>query len=426
MGTLFNARMLADVLRGRGDIPPVHTALTARWAESVRDSTIRGQNETQVEGDFKGRILEAVLGYASFGSDRPQTVKAKVAIGTGIVDLALGRFDGPAPVVLAPFELKGARTVDLDAPMPGRRITPVQQAWQYAVAAPGVRWVLVSNMCEIRLYAFGEGLQSYERFDLARLDTPEDYHKLVLLLSAENLLGGATEALLDRSRAVEKEITERLYGDYTGLRTILIEAVDVATGRADKVAAIGTAQKVLDRVLFVAFAEDTGLLPPRSLAQAHGHRNPYDPRPIWRNFQALFRAIDSGSAALNIPRYNGGLFRPDPAVDALDLPDAICDGFMTLGAYDFGTEVSVTVLGHIFEQSVTDVERLLSRPAASSRRRRKRPAPPAAVSATASSIRRTISPASSWRARSAPISTRCSAPPWRAMPRRATRPTTRR
>jgi hypothetical protein len=359
---LFNARILAEAAALVVAIPLEHQPLLTRWAERVRDGSITQENETQLEGDFKSQIVETVLGYASFSSGRPQTVKAKVAMGAGEVDLALGHFaEADSHRIIAPFELKGARTIDLDAPMSGRKITPVQQAWQYAVSTNGVRWVLVSNMIEIRLYAYGEGNQNYERFDLGKIDTLPEYARLVTVLSAERLLGGATEELLARSKVAEKEVTERLYGDYKHLRGVLIEAVDKATGGTDKVKAIGTAQKVLDRVLFVAFAEDTALLPAKLLEKACTYKDPYYPRPVWDNFKALFRAIDEGSEALKVPRYNGGLFRADPAVDALALPDSVCQGFMALGAYDFATEVSVTVLGHIFEQSVTDVERLLAR-----------------------------------------------------------------
>lgn len=358
---LINPRVLKEALGQPGIIPAQHLAIVTRWAESVRDGSIKAQNETQLEGDFKSRIFETLLGYDSFGAGRPQTVKAKVLMGTGEVDLALGTFGETEPRIVAPFELKGARTTDLDAPMPGRKITPVQQAWNYANAVRGVKWVLVSNMLEIRLYAFGEGNQDYERIDLSQIDTPEEYAKLTLLLSAEKLLGGATADLLKRSKEAEKDVSERLYRDYKALREKLIDAVHAATGSTDKVKAIGTAQKVLDRVLFVAFAEDTALLPGKLLEKTCNYKDPYYPRPTWENFKSLFRAIDEGSKPLEIPRYNGGLFKPDAAIDGLELPDEVCTGFMALGAYNFASEVSVTVLGHIFEQSVTDVERLLAR-----------------------------------------------------------------
>lgn len=306
-------------------------------------------------------LLEKVLGYVPPLAGTPATFKPKQAMGAGTVDLAIGSFPPAAtPAILAPFELKGAKTKDLDAPMPGRKISPVQQAWQYANAVPGVKWVLVSNYREIRLYAFGEGNQDFERFDLSKIDDPEEYARLALLLSAENFLGTRTSELLRQSKDADRVISSRLYADYKQLREDLIAGVNAETGNADPVAAVGTAQKILDRVLFVAFAEDRGLLPAKSLEKAFEMRNPYHPQPVWENFKGLFRGIDEGSATLGISKYNGGLFQFDKAVDGLKLSDAICEKFKVIGGYHFDTEVSVTVLGHIFDQSVADVERLLA------------------------------------------------------------------
>jgi len=255
-------------------------------------------------------------------------------------------------------QLKGAGTRDLDAIMPGRNKSPVQQAWEYAMNARGVKWVLVSNYIELRLYGFGEGTTSHETFRLDRLTEPNEYARFMLLLSADNLLSGHTLDLLGQSRREDKDITDNLYRDYKELRLRLLAAVRKADDTLTALDAIALARKILDRVLFIAFAEDTGLLPGDTLAAAVKARDPYNPRPVWENFKGLFRAINLGSAELNIPPYNGGLFQPDAAVDGLALPDAICEGFETLGEYDFASEVSVTVLGHIFEHSITDVDRL--------------------------------------------------------------------
>ncbi|MEJ7927424.1 DNA methyltransferase [Sphingobium sp. AN641] len=111
-------------------------------------------------------------------------------------------------------------------------------------------------------------------------------------------------------------------------------------------------------MLFIAFAEDNGLLPDDSLLNAFQHRDPYNPKPVWRTFLGLFNAIDRGNDQLRIPRYNGGLFQPNATIDALAVPDHICEGFKRLAEYDFASEISVTVLGHIFEQSIADVEQL--------------------------------------------------------------------
>src|SRR5665213_610041 len=117
------------------------------------------------------------------------------AIRGGSVDAALGRFsDVAGDEFIAPLEMKGPGTFDLDAIMPGRGKSPVQQAWEYAIDAPGVKWVLVSNCVELRLYGFGRGRDSYESFDLTRLDEQPQLERLVLLLEASRFLGGQTEA----------------------------------------------------------------------------------------------------------------------------------------------------------------------------------------------------------------------------------------
>jgi hypothetical protein len=99
-----------------------------------------------------------VLGYTPYRAAETFTVATEEALGAGAVDTALGTFSSSERTILGPCELKGPGTDDLDAIMPGRNKSPVQQAWEYAIDAPGAKWVLVSNCAGIRLYAFGHGL----------------------------------------------------------------------------------------------------------------------------------------------------------------------------------------------------------------------------------------------------------------------------
>ena len=354
---LFNRKTLKRHIKP-APIPADHLAALDAWADMIHSGRVYALKETALHGQFAAKIIEGVLGYHGPAGGADYTVSTEQAILQGSVDLALGRFGGKTPEILAPFELKGAKTKDLDAIMPGRNKTPVQQAWEYAMNARGVKWVLVSNMIELRLYGFGEGTTAYEAFQLDRLTDPDEYARFMLLLSADSLLSGRTLDLLKQSRAEDRDITDSLYQDYKALRLKLIGAVQAADPAIAPLDAIAVAQKILDRVLFIAFAEDTGLLPDNTLSQAFVTRDPYNPRPVWDNFRGLFNAIDKGSDALKVPRYNGGLFRQADTINALALPDDVCEGFKTLGDYDFASEVSVTVLGHIFEQSIADVERL--------------------------------------------------------------------
>jgi hypothetical protein len=297
----------------------------------------------------------------------------------GAVDVALGLFPGPEgkDEIVAPFELKGPGTIDLDLIPPGRRRSPVQQAWDYAIDAPGSRWVLVSNCVEVRLYGFGRGRDAYEVFDLGRLDDEEEHARLWLLLSSDRLLGGETDALLSETDSTFKTITNDLYKEYSELRIRLIQyLVNFADGpKLASLNAIELAQKILDRVLFVAFAQRTDLLPNGLLKRVTEARNEFDPKPIWTNMQSLFRFLNEGRRNLDITAYNGGLFASDPVADSLELPDQLTIDLARLDEWDYRSDVPVTVLGHLFEQSVTDIERLRAEsvgkppPAVTSRKR---------------------------------------------------------
>jgi len=358
---LFNPKTLARHIRTPKGLPADHLSILQNWAELISSGRIHKQKEIALHGDFKSNLLEGVLGYTGPVAEKDYTVATEKTILRGSVDLALGHFSKERSEIIAPFELKGAKTKDLDAIMPGRAKSPVQQAWEYATNAPGVKWVLVSNYLEIRFYGFGEGTQAYDKFNLAELTDPAEYARFMLLLSADNLLSGRTEALLKESRREDKDITDALYSDYKSLRGELINSVRSQLPTLDPLDAIAAAQTVLDRVLFTAFAEDTGLLPDRILEKAFIHSDPFNPRPVWENFTGLFTAIDKGNPSLNVPPYNGGLFAPDAVVAQLQIPDDVCEQFKKIGDYDFASEVSVTVLGHIFEQSIADVERLQAR-----------------------------------------------------------------
>lgn len=355
---LFNTKTLDRHILHVQHPTAEHQKILSDWSALISNHKINTIKETSLSADFKSKIVEAVLGYTSALGNDEYTVESEQRILKGSVDLALGHFANGKVDIVAPFELKGAKTKDLDAIMPGRNKTPVQQAWEYATNNIGTKWVLVSNYLEIRLYGFGEGTEAYERFDMARLHEPQEYARFMLLLSADNLLSGKTADLLKESRKEDKDITDALYADYKALRSTLIEGIQQTTPAIDPLESIATAQTILDRVLFIAFAEDTGLLPKNILEQAFESEDKFNPRPVWDSFKGLFNAIDRGSDGLGVPKYNGGLFAADDTIDALALSDDVCERFKKIGDYDFESEISVTVLGHIFEQSIADVERL--------------------------------------------------------------------
>ncbi len=370
--TLFHPKALQQLLQPGAVSPEQLEARKqlAGWVQSLRNGTLDELNERNLQGEFLQRVFGDVLGYrvmSKFPDGWELKAERTVARSGKACDGALGFFAPQRPDrVLVAVELKGAAQ-SLDVAK-GRERTPVEQGWEYANYTPGCRWVIVSNFRETRLYSTTRTPEMYESFLLEELEDPRAFERFYLLLGRSSLLPrspdgkSATDELLQRSLSSQKEITDRLYAEYRGLRTMLFEDLRNLNPARNASELLAHAQTLLDRILFIAFAEDRGLLPARTIKRAFDHRDPYRPGPVWDNFQAVFKWIDEGNIHQSVPPYNGGLFKVNDRIDSLRVSDGMCGKFNELAAYNFREDVSVEVLGHIFEQSITDLEELRRSP----------------------------------------------------------------
>ena len=305
-------------------LPEAHQQAIAGWAAQLKGGL--GQvKEEAIRTSFLRLFFVDVLGYTMVGGSHTGvwTLDLETQAARGAVDACLGTFTHDQRQTVAPFELKGPKTSSLEALMPGRYKSPVQQAWEYANDLPGSQFVLVSNCDEIRLYALGYGRAVYESWTAAELLDPARYASFVGLLHAGNLLSNATQDLLKANALAEKNITQALYNDYKTLRQELIIGLHNLNPGVTFNDLVAHAQKLIDRLLFIAFAESRGLLPQGSIQRAATEVNPYNPLPLWTNFVGLFKAVDVGNPYLKIPPYNGGLFAPDVALDGLTVSDKL-------------------------------------------------------------------------------------------------------
>lgn len=365
--TLFLPRFLAASAEAPRWATPDQTAaheVVVEWAK-LGDTAALRHKETALDGDFLGRIFGRALGYRSV-ADSPAAFERQKQFhvpGVGTADGALGLFteakhDSP----LAVIELKGADT-DLDHDKVKGR-TAVQQCWDYLNHLPDCPWGIVSNYVTIRLYHRDRTPNAYEEFHFNDLRDPAVFGRFWYVFERGGLLGNKLEKprateLLEQTRERQKEAGEDLYNQYSDQRLALIRHLIDGHGLGYD-DAIAAAQKLLDRVIFVAFCADRGLLPDNIIETAIKDRPKFSrvTNPVWSNFKALFGMIDKGEPEMDIPPFNGGLFRPDPLVDSLNLPDEWTGFFSTIDSYDFRDEVNVDVLGHIFERSITELEKL--------------------------------------------------------------------
>ncbi len=362
---LFNPRLVQARLEGFAIPEPVgaKAAVVARWRATLDRGRLEKTKETQLQGLFLVDFFQTVLGYTSLSEGRDVWTCAReetVQVDGKFADGVLGHFTDEHKTYVAAIELKAA-DADLDTRPSGRRWTAVEQCYQYAINLE-CDWIIVSNYREIRLYHKNRSQQHYEVFRLETQTDPEELKRFCFLFAAEHVVArkGASviDRLLEETGEEEEKITHRLYAEYRQIRLDIFDALRRDHPQHDDHVLLEKAQKILDRVLFVCFCEDRGLLPAHIIDRAYEQQNPFAPVLVWRNFAGLFHAVDQGNPPLNIPGYNGGLFAADEVLDGLVVSDDVCERFRGLARYDYAAEVNVDILGHIFEQSISDIENL--------------------------------------------------------------------
>jgi hypothetical protein len=341
-------------------------AVLVKWADLETSGRLAKLNENQMQGDFLAQVFGDALGYAGplNGAEVWHRIQHHTIAGQ-TPDAVLGFFRGSETHrPLAVIELKGPN-VHLDRDRSNGR-TAVDQCWDYLVnTPPECRWGIVSNIVSFRLYERDSTKRAYEHFTLQSLRDFDLFKQFWVLFHRWGLIDKSpfhsvprAIALLKDSAERQREVSETLYDAYSHNRTELISHLYFQLKHPlDR--AIEMAQRLFDRIMFIAFCEDRRLLPEKTIPKAYtvaGFHAVTNPR--WQNFKNLFRFIDAGNDVHNIPRYNGGLFAAH-AVDELDLPDTPWTTFFnTISGYDFADEVNLDVLGHLFERSITELEKL--------------------------------------------------------------------
>ncbi|HEU5116352.1 MAG TPA: DNA methyltransferase [Isosphaeraceae bacterium] len=358
-----------------------HQTTLQRWASLLWSPQAETLKEQELLPDFLTDVFCGVLGYTRAVDDHDRYTFSRekyVEVDGKFADAVLGELTPKQSRFVVAVEGKGPKD-PLDRPFAGRKMSAVDQGYRYAINLP-CDWILVTSMRQTRLYHKGSDQYTYERFDTDALARDVgQLRRFLYLLGAERVVvsGGPSHlyGLLSASEKVGRELTKEFYLQYAEMRENAFDHLCRANPSVSPHEVLTCTQKLLDRILFCSFCEDRGLLPAETVERAYQHSDPYNPRPIWENFRGLFRAINVGNTSLNIPAYNGGLFADDPDLDRLTVPDEVCRYFQDLAAYDYRSAheaadadeeagqaeaklVDVDILGHIFEQSITDLERL--------------------------------------------------------------------
>jgi hypothetical protein len=324
--------------------------LQAHFGDRSMQDTILGMKEEEYQYGFLEDLFVKVLGYTlkpqqnyNLEAEKKNPANSKKADGAILNDL------GDVHCVI---ELKGTDTIDLN------RVEA--QGFGYLNANPGCRYLVTSNFARLRFY-LGD-TTAYLEWDLFNLSY-DDFRTLWLCLERQSLLADRPMKVREESTVKEEEITKELYRDYSAFKRELFAHLRENHPQVSPLRLFQLTQKLLDRLLFVFFGEDKGLLPPNTASKPIGDfdklREIDAGQPLYQLLIKYFNYIDTGIKRkdFEIPAYNGGLFAPDPELDALEIPDPILrKHLLKLTAYKFDSEVDVNILGHIFEHSLNEIE----------------------------------------------------------------------
>ena len=324
---------------------------------------IRASKEEQFQEGFLRELFVKVFGYTlnptpdyNLITEQKNETDAKKADG------AILRDGG----VIGVIELKDHKTTDLSY--------VERQAFGYKNRHKDTRYVVISNFEKLRFYI--DNAVEHEEWNLFML-TEEQFRELYFCLSWETLSADLPQKAKTESVSSEDQITQQLYKDYFAFKRELFE--DIVRNNLDtrpltpsnlegecvtnRLLLFKKTQKLLDRLLFIFFAEDCGLLPPNSMVQILDQWQQLKEMdayfPLYDRIKKYFGYLDTGYKGKHyeIFAYNGGLFKPDEVLDGLKISDEVLARHCRrLSEYDYASEVDVNILGHIFENSLNEIE----------------------------------------------------------------------
>lgn len=370
MNNLFNDKILSQKADEEVDLSKNNLAerrkYLNKWIDMLENGVLDKTKEEQLQGEFISDIFSKVLNAPNITDGKDEwnlERETKTLMDGQKADGTLGFFDNKGKKdIRALIELKGAN-INLDARQKraGDTRSAVEQAFGYAPKyGRDCHWIIVSNFKEIRLYRANSMLE-YQVFFLEKLRDDLEFKKFIYVLSFYALVGTENKKaksleLSEEYQKVQSEIEKKFYNEYKKIRIDIFENMKNNNPEISELVIIEKVQKLLDRFLFICFCEDKGLIPENSYSNLVKRGEILE--DIFESFKSFCNWINTGNKNKNIPHFNGGLFKPDAVLDNLMVDDEVFRKLEKIADYDFDSDLNESILGHIFEQSVSDIEEL--------------------------------------------------------------------
>ena len=220
---------------------------TTIFHNTIKQDNIRNSKEEQYQAIFLNDLFVQVLGYTQHPNtnynlitEQKNETNSKKADGAIILN----------ENIHAVIELKGTETIDL---------TKIEtQAFGYKNNQKNCSYVIISNFEKLRFYI--DNATEHIEFNLFTLSRAE-FDLLFTCLSLESMQTDLPKKIKYESVSNEDKITKELYKDYSAFRKDLFSDIVQLNPQYNQLELFKKTQKLLDRFLFIFFAEDRQLLP---------------------------------------------------------------------------------------------------------------------------------------------------------------------
>ena len=312
--------------------------------------------EQQLKPFFFNKLFENCLGYIMFPNHNHNLkTENKNETNSRKADATIFKDGNPIAVIEVKEHSKNINKREVE-----------DQAFGYKNNNRGVKYVITSNFQSLRFYI--ENTIDFIEYDLFDL-TEEQFGELYLCLAYDNLINDLAVNMKKESIAREEKITRDLYNDYKAFYKDLFENVKKYNSeKYDDEILLKKALKLIDRFLFICFAQYKGFLPPNIIQTTISEWKKLKKSKFTKSvapdlydcFKINFEHINTGYKDENefVFAYNGGLFETDEVMESLIISDEILQEHLEkIAGYNFETDIDVNILGHIFENSLPDIDK---------------------------------------------------------------------
>ncbi len=387
LNPLFNKKAIKELVNDV-QISDKQKESSKKWLDLLDKNKL--ENEKSNYPKFMSIVLDNILGYPI----------EEIDFEKNNVEFSFSNKDRKKILC---FEVKGTITKDLHAIQHRSKkehSTPIKQTWDY-MGSMGLDYGICTNYKEFILITKEYGYSKEYNFDFTTIKNNESKLKeFIGIFSKERIIeSGFIKKLHTQSQNVEKEFTKEFYKLYHETRLMLKMSFE-ENQKVSSNEAIYYTQLFLNRLIFIFFVEDRGFISDSKLFRKRilnildqGQLTEHS-KKIYDDIKELFISFDKGSDILGVFGFNGGLFNgimpekilfPDLKDDTFfndvkqnskllkstklndneeiiikkhNSLNPIISNLLIMDSFDFNTEVNVNILGHIFEQSISDLEEL--------------------------------------------------------------------